>query len=59
MATTSNSSSLSQLAVLRNDWSALDCVIIAGLLGIVAAFTLAQLLEPAWYSFPWRREWLA
>jgi plastocyanin len=47
MATTSDSPSTSKMAALRRDWSALDVVIIAGLLGVVAAFTLAQLLERA------------
>jgi plastocyanin len=49
MATTSDSPSTSKLTLvaLRPGWTAPDVVIIAGLLGIVAAFTLAQLLERA------------
>jgi plastocyanin len=45
MATTSDSPSTSKLVALRRGWTALDVVIIAGLLGIIVAFTLAQLLE--------------
>lgn len=45
MATTSDLPITSKLLALRRGRSALDVIIIAGLLGIVAAFTLAQLLE--------------
>ena len=45
MAITSDSPFTARLAMLRRRWSTLDVIIIVGLLGIVAAFTLAQLLE--------------
>jgi plastocyanin len=45
MTITSDLPFTARLGALRRRWSTLDVIIIAGLLGIVAAFTLAQLLE--------------
>jgi plastocyanin len=45
MAITSDSPFTARLGALRRRWSTLDVIIIAGLLGIVVAFTIAQLLE--------------
>jgi plastocyanin len=47
MAITSDSPRTARLGALRRRWTTLDVIIIVGLLGIVVAFTIAQLLERA------------